>query len=54
MRIAPIVPGFGGSFYCENCIRDLELPRGRESVRCQFDIRVSAPSLVKAYEAYAS
>ena len=54
MRIAPIVPGFGGSFYCENCIRDLELPRGRESVLRLFDIRVSARSLVKAYETHMS
>ena len=30
MRIAQVVPGFGGRFYCENCIRDLELPRALE------------------------
>ena len=27
MKIALVVPGFGDSFYCENCLRDFELPR---------------------------
>jgi len=27
MRIVEIIPGTGGSFYCENCIRDLSLVR---------------------------
>ncbi|MBT3192491.1 MAG: glycosyltransferase family 4 protein [Verrucomicrobia bacterium] len=28
MRIVQIVPGTGGAFYCENCIRDLNLAAG--------------------------
>ena len=28
MKIAYIIPGTGGAFYCENCVRDLSLVRG--------------------------
>ena len=27
MKIALVVPGLGDAFYCENCLRDFELPR---------------------------
>ncbi|MCK5330908.1 MAG: glycosyl transferase, partial [Candidatus Marinimicrobia bacterium] len=28
MKIVHIVPGMGGSFYCENCVRDGDLVNG--------------------------
>ncbi|MBT3293765.1 MAG: glycosyltransferase family 4 protein [Verrucomicrobia bacterium] len=28
MKVAYIIPGTGGAFYCENCVRDLSLVRG--------------------------
>ena len=28
MRVAHIIPGTGGTFYCQNCMRDSALMRG--------------------------
>ena len=38
MKIAQIVPGFGGSFYCENCLRDMELPRALQRLGHQVTV----------------
>ncbi|MEW6742165.1 MAG: glycosyltransferase family 4 protein [Planctomycetota bacterium] len=32
MRIALLTPGAGGSFYCENCVRDLDLVRAQRAL----------------------